>query len=172
MNLIKSIWEQIPSWDDLGGRISRKNYGNQPIVDRDTDVDAQEYNSLALTTAQIARTSPFCVLQASFGGDSTYTVDWVTTQGGVTGPTVSRVSEGVYRLTFPASLPDQAGRSAATNLGCGVATVSYNDTGVVMPVANVISPTVVEIRLHNVAASGAPLVDPFISLTLVLWSAT
>jgi len=167
MNLIQSLWAKLPTWDDLGGRLTRKNYADQPVVNRDTDVDSQEYNSLAFATAQVARTSPFCILQASLG-EGVNLVDYVKTQGAEIEVTVEVVGTGVYNLRFPTSVTDQAGRSVPTNLGLVMISCQYED-GILYPIARVMEANVVEVSVRNLAAAGA-LSNNLVGVSLAMWS--
>lgn len=168
MSLIDSLWAKLPTWESFGGRITRKNYADQPVVNRDTDVDAQEYNSLALAAVQMARTSPFCVLQVSLGS-GTNNLDYIQAHVGDVEVTIEVVSTGVYNLRFPTTLTDQANRTTPTNLGLAIASLSF-ESGVLYPVVRVKESNVVEVSILNLSAAGAPS-NNFAVVGIALWSA-
>ena len=131
-----------------GGHTEKRNFMSQGAVDPRTDMSAEQLCAIARDLAAVVRTAAFAKLKVQCH-DTTPddpTVLWCHMQNGVTEesyegdapptgfPTVTRVSDGVFRVTFDQDPTDDFGVSGKVDIKAAkgdpdnlLAVVSWNE---------------------------------------------
>jgi hypothetical protein len=116
-------WTRSASIESYGGHEFKENFMSQGVVDARTDVGADQINRLAADLSALTRVAPLAVIiiQNDDTGTNNPTVLGAWLQSGVSSdgyagasppagfPTVTRVSDGSFYVTFPAQLADDFG---------------------------------------------------------------
>ena len=120
-------WVRNADHTTYGGNAEKTNYQSRGVINALTDVGAEEFVRMVSDLAAVVRTAPFCVINVT-GRDSTVqdpTVNRVTLQTGATAssydggsppagfPSVTRVGDGNYLVTFAATYADPYSVSGA-----------------------------------------------------------
>lgn len=120
-------WVRNADYATYGGHTSKINYQGQGKVNARTDVDATEYARMTADLAALVRVAPFCTLTFTARDASVLDpmVNAVLMQTGVTSvayagnappsgfPSVERVADGNYLVTFDAAYVDAYGITGA-----------------------------------------------------------
>lgn len=131
-------WTRTAAITYYGGHLNKANLLGQGAVNPKTDVTAAQITRLSADLASLVRVAPLAVMNITCNDTSPAapTVNWVTMMSAVdvdgyagdsppTGfPTLARVSNGVFTVTFGATLADDYGVTANVDLIGGIGSVS------------------------------------------------
>lgn len=130
------LWTRAAGHVNYGGNENKRNHLSQGVVDPETDVSAQQLARLATDLASIARVAPFgyMVVQCNDSSPQAPQVVLANMANNVstgyegdaapTGfPTLARVSNGRFSVTFASTYADDYGVSGAFILQPGTGSV-------------------------------------------------
>lgn len=143
----------IASFDELGGPKTNAS----SLVDPTTDLDASADNLARYDTAQMSRMSPRAYLRMVWTG-SVLTVlafDSVWGSDASYTPSPSRVSTGIYPVSFPAQVPDGFGGLLDLNLRAGWVNLENSN---LLGNVEVVAPNIISVRIYNTTT--ATVADP------------
>jgi hypothetical protein len=112
---------------NYGGHVDKRNHLSQGVIDPETDVSAQQLARLATDLASIARVAPFAymVVQCNDTSPAAPTVVLANMGTGISSagyegdappsgfPTLARVSDGRFTITFDSTYTDDYGVSGS-----------------------------------------------------------
>lgn len=170
------LWTRAAGHANYGGHTEKRNHLSQGVVDPETDVSAQQLARLATDLASVARVAPFAymVVQCNDGSPAAPTVTLANLANGVSSagyegnaapsgfPTLARVSDGRFSITFSSSYADDYGVSGAFAVWPGTGSVISSAEASVTFIRN--NATTVNVYLWN--ASNAALADGLCCFTL------
>lgn len=110
----RPAWDRTNDHTAYGGHLNKKNFLAQDAVDPRTDVTAQNICRMAEDLACAAKMAPFAkvYVQANDASPADPTVLAYRAMAAASMPTVARVSDGVFTLTWADSYDDAYGVSA------------------------------------------------------------
>lgn len=152
---ITPIWDGTKiSYTQLGGDPNLHNLGNQDNVDPETQVDARKYQALTVVASQASYTMWFVnmIVQTN---DATSAAPTVTAYESVFGngvgaaPSLSRVSNGIFTITFSATKTDDFGQVASVSFKQASLTVETSTASVYHLAYSFDAPNVVRVRIQQ-----------------------
>lgn len=175
----RPAWERANDHTSYGGHTEKRNYQGIPVINPRTDVGAEHLARLAADLAAVQRVAPFARVTFT-GADSTNgepTVSAVSMMTGVytgapyagdtppTGyPSVERVADGQYRVTFATSYDDPYAVAGTLALSVGMATAYKTGTSDTFDLAvNPLGSNVFDVYVTD-GAAGTAAEDPTVTV--------
>ncbi len=170
------LWTRAAGFGNYGGHVNKRNHLSQGAIDPETDVTAEQLKRLSADLAAVARVTPFgfFVVQCNDTSPAAPTVTQAHMATGVrltsyegdaapTGfPTLARVSDGRFTITFSSSYSDEYSVSGAFIVQPGVANNISTGGGAASVTKN--SSTQLEILARD--SGGAADADALVSFTV------
>lgn len=162
-------WVRNAAHTTYGGHTDKRNWQSQGLVNGRTDVGAEAFTRAAADLAAIARTAPLATLRVTCNDSSPAapTIEYVSQMTGIqsasygggaapTGyPSASRNGDGDVTITWPTTLTDDYGVSAAVDINTAIPG-AYGST-ITICTATITSNNVVRVRSFD--AGGSALAD-------------
>ena len=169
-------WTRTSDFATYGGNLLKRNFASRGVVNPKTDVGAEAFSRMTADLAALARVAPFAVFTILCNDSSVTdpTVEYASMMTGVrassyagnvppTGfPTVLRLSDGHFQITFASSYSDPYGVVGAFSMKHPRAQLTGSAAG--SCTATVISATVLDIKAFTSAA--APYANARVCVTI------